>query len=195
MEKPATPPPLGTVHSVRVSALESESTWRLDGDTLWMRSQGQTDIPIPLAHITTVRLSYEPSRMQTRRYRCRLYSALGLSAMIQNDSYKGFADFEDRSDSYNSLVRLLILRIASINPQCIFKSGTSQLSWWAQAIMIAVIFGILILVSILLYTAIGALVIIKLLIIALFIPTLIRWFMKNRPHAFDPKDIPEGLLP
>lgn len=195
LEKTGTPPPLGTMHSVRVSAFEPEYSWRLDGDTLWMCTAGQADISIDLAKITTVRLSYEPTRMQTGRYRCRIYGPLGLAAMIQNESYMGFTSFESRSDTYNSLVRLLIPRIASLNPQCIFKSGTSHLSWWGQALMIAIVFGLLLILLIVLYSAIGPLAIIKLVIIAFFIPPLARWFMKNKPRTFDPSDIPKSLLP
>lgn len=160
-----------------------------------MCTEGQADIPIHLSNISTVRLSFDPTRMQTQRYRCRLYSAHGLSATIQNESYLSFGSFDNRSKSYNALIHLLIPRIASLNPHCIFKSGTSYLSWCAQALMIVVLFFALIFVLIALYTAIGPLVIIKLIIIAFFIPTLFRWFMKNKPRTFDPSEIPKSLLP
>lgn len=37
--------------------------------------------------------------------------------------------------------------------------------------------------------------ILKLIIIAFFIPTVISWFIKNWPKRFSPHAIPENLLP
>ncbi len=189
------PPPLSFEHRVRVSAFEPERLWKLHGDTLWMCTEGQPDIPIPLTGITTLRLSYDPNRMQSNRYRCHLHNVGGKVATIQNDSYKGIASFEDRSPSYIALIHLLIPRIASLNPRCVFRTGTSHLSWWGQAAFLSIVFGILLIVLILLYSAIGPLAIIKLVLIALFIPVAIRWFIKNKPKAFNPSVIPEELMP
>ncbi len=189
------PPPLHLEHRVRVSALEKECTWKLDGDTLWMATEGQPDISIPLAGIASVRLSYDPSRFQSKRFRCHLYNAGGKCATIQSSSYKGIADFEDRGETYASLIHALIPRIASLSPRCTFKTGTSNLNWWAQLILLFGIFSILILIMILLYTAIGPLVIVKLILVAIMVPVAIRWFMRNKPAAFDPQRIPEKLLP
>lgn len=191
----SSPPPLRMEHVVRVSALEKECTWKLHGDTLWIAPVGQPDIPISLAGVVTLRLSYDPSRFQTNRFRCHLYNANGKCGMIQNDSYKGIAEFEDRSESYVTLVRALIPRIASLNPRCVFKAGTSNLNWWAHAIFLTGVFSLLFLVMIALYSAIGPLVIIKLIIIAFFVPVAIRWFIRNKPKPFDPQRIPEKILP
>ncbi len=192
---PSVPPPLAVEHGVRVSALEPARVWKIDGDTLWMITEGQPDIAIPLAGIQEVRLAFEPSRMQTKRFRCYLYRSGIKVAAIQNEHYKGFASFEDRSESYNVFVRLLIPRIASLNPCCVFKTGTSELNWWAQAVIITFVGVFLLLTLVFLYAAIGPLVVIKLLIIAFFIPTLVRWFKRNMQKSFSPDEIPEGLLP
>lgn len=192
---PETPPPLCIEHRVRVSALEKECAWKLDGDTLWIATEGRPDIPIPLAGIVRLRLSYDPSRFQTNRFRCHLYNANGKCGVIQNDSYRGMADFEDRSESYVALVRALIPRIASLSPRCTFRSGTSNLNWWVQAIFLLGVFSLLFLVMFALYTAIGPLVIVKLVIIAFFVPVAIRWFLRNKPKAFDPQEIPDAMLP
>ena len=190
-----TPPPLHIEHAVRVSALEKECTWKLDGDTLRVSSEERPPYSIPLAEISTLRLSFDPTRFQTNRFRCHLYNANGKCGMIQNENYKGIADFEDRSTSYVAFVRALIPRIASMNPRCVFKTGTSNLNWWAQAIFLFFIFSLLLLVMFMLYTAIGPLVIVKLIIIAFFVPVAIRWFLRNKPKSFPADEIPPGLLP
>jgi hypothetical protein len=182
-------------HRVRVSALEPERIWKLKGDTLWMCTEGNQDIPIPLPGIQKLRLAYEPSRFQTNRFRCYLYNSGGKCATIQNEHYEGIASFTDRSDSYVHFTRALISRIAAVNPTCTFSAGTSQLNWWGQAIFLTVVFGLLALVMLFLYSAIGPLVIIKLVIIALFIPVVIRWFVRNKPKTFSPGTVPDKLLP
>lgn len=191
----SSPPPLNIEHSVRVSALEQEYTWRLAGDTLWICTAGQADIPLPLAGIVRLRLSFDPSRFHRNRFRCHLYNANGKCGTILNLSYKGIANFEDRSTTYNALIRGLIPRIASLNPRCVFKSGTSLLNWWAQAIFLLAAFSLLILVMFTMYSAIGGLIILKLLIIAFFIPVVCLWFTRNMPKSFQPNSIPENLLP
>lgn len=189
------PPPLTVEHTVRVSALEPDKTWRIKGNTLWMCIEGQQDIPLPLSAILKLRLSYDPSRIERNFFRCHLYNSGGKCASIQNIHYKGIASFGDRTDTYLPFVRALVSRIAALNPRCEFVAGTTHLRWWANAAFTTATFGFLAFVLILLYTAIGPLVIVKLLIIAFFIPTLIRWFTKNWPKRFSPHAIPEKLLP
>lgn len=189
------PPPLSIAHTVRVSALEPEKTWRLDGDTLWMCVEGQQDIPFPLAAIRRLRLSFDPSRFQRGLFRCHLYNTGGKCAAIQNGHFKGFASFEERTETYLPFVRALISRLVSVNPRCEFIGGTSHLSWWAHFLFLAVVFAFLILALILLYSAIGPLAIVKLVVIAFFIPTTVRWFTKNWPRKFSAYSVPEKLLP
>jgi hypothetical protein len=189
------PPPLSVAHTVRVSVLEPEKTWRLDGDTLWMCAEGQRDVPFPLSEIRKLRLSFDPSRFQRGLFRSHLYNSGGKCASIQNGHYKGFASFEERTETYLPFVHSLISRLVSLNPRCVFIAGTSHLSWWAHAAFLAVVFGLLILVLILLHSAIGPPAILKLVIIAFFIPTTVRWFTKNWPRRFSPYSTPEKLLP
>jgi hypothetical protein len=189
------PPPLSVSHPVRVSALEPEKTWKLDADTLWIHVEGQQDMPLPLASISKLRLSFDPGRAQRNLFRCHLYHAGGRCAVIQNVHYQGFASFGDRTDTYLPFVRALVSRLASVNPRCEFVAGTSHLRWWANAAFLAVAFGFLAIVLVLLYSAVGPLALFKLLIIAFFIPTTIRWFTKNWPKKFSPHAIPENLLP
>ncbi len=133
--------------------------------------------------------------MQTSRFRCHLSNSAGKVATIQNDHYRGFASFEDRSKTYGTFLHRLIPRIASINPPCEFLSGVSYPRWIANALFFFGVFGILAVLMFIMFAAIGWLVIVKLAIVAWFFPTAIRWFMRNKPARFDPCRIPENLLP
>jgi hypothetical protein len=174
------PPPLTLQHTVRISALEPERTWKLHGDTLIMATAGQNDIPIPLQKISQVRLAFEPTRFQRNRFRCHLYNQSYIAATIQNESYKGIATFEDQSESYTEFLNTLIPRIASLSPNAKFITFS---------------FSLLLLVLFLMASAFPPLIIVKLILIAFFIPTLFRWFKRNKPSSFSPYSIPENLLP
>jgi hypothetical protein len=189
------PPPLTLQHTVRISALEPERTWKLHGDTLIMATAGQNDIPIPLQKISQVRLAFEPTRFQRNRFRCHLYNQSYIAATIQNESYKGIATFEDQSESYTEFLNTLIPRIGSLSPNAKFITGTSHLAWIGNAIFITFSFSLLLLVLFLMASAFPPLIIVKLILIAFFIPTLFRWFKRNKPSSFSPYSIPENLLP
>ena len=189
------PPPLQLEHSVRVSALEPERTWKLRGDTLWICTEGQVELPIPLSEVCELRLAFEPSRFQLNRFRCYLRNAFGPCATIQNEHFTGFASFHDRTDTYLELVRSLISRIAVINPACRFKAGTSAFNWWLQAVILST--GLMLLGAVLFFLApaIGWLVVVKLALMAVLIPVVISWFSRNRPRTFSPDAIPTKLIP
>lgn len=150
---------------------------------------------IPLTQIRAVNLRYDPTRMQTNRYRCHLTLVDSRTLVFQNEHYKGFADFEDRSLSYRALVAALVRRIPTGNPSCTFTTGTSALSWWGQLAGLGLLFLLLAVMLIVMFSAIGWLVIVKLLLIAVFVPVVLKWARKNKPGTFDPLSPPAALLP
>ncbi|MFD2257591.1 hypothetical protein ACFSSA_12985 [Luteolibacter algae] len=189
------PPPLCMEHRVRVSVLEPEKTWKIAGKSLIIGIDGFSDTEIPLSAIGEIRLEFAPSRVQTNRFRCKITCPPGGTYLIQNEHFKGVMSFEDRSETYNDFIRALISRTDQLNPACTFRAGISAIRWWLNLLFTCVIFLFLALTLLFLYTAIGALVIVKLLIIAFFIPVLVRWFIRNKPKNFSPDCIPEALLP
>lgn len=175
--------------------LEAERLWSLRGDTLWMEEEGRPGRAIPLKSLTRLRLEYAPTRFQLGRYRCNLYTAQGRVGVIQNEHFVGIAEFEDRSLSYHSLVKALIRRIASIHPQCRLESGVPWWSWLMNSGIMCGVFGVLGILLIYMWTVIGWLVVVKLAMIAFFLPAGIRWVTRNRPRRFSAGSIPENLLP
>lgn len=189
------PPPLGIDHVCRISVLEAEKTWSLRGDTLWVGSGDYPPLPIPLASLKEVRLVFSPTRVQTNRYQCHLFNAKGRCGAFQNEHYRGLLDFEDRSKSYRELVTLLVKRTAAVNPTCRFSTGTS---WWSWFLQTAFLIGMFLLLAVVLYTmgsAAGGMVVVKLLIVAFYVPIAWSWIAKNKPRRFSPEAVPEKLLP
>lgn len=189
------PPPLQPDHICRVSVLEPEKRWSLRDDTLWMESGGRPPVAIPLASLRNVRLMFAPTRFQRNRFQCHLYNANGCCAEIQNEHYKGVMDFEDRSGSYRGLVEALVKRTAAVNPSCRFSTGTSWTSWILQTGFLAFMFIVLAFVLYAMGSAASSLVVVKLLLIAFYVPTAAAWIIKNKPRVFSPDQAPAKLLP
>jgi len=190
-----TPPPLSIDHQVRVSVLEKETLWSLRGDTLYLSAEGMAEIPIPLSAIRKLRLSYAPTRMQRNRYQCRLHTAVSECAVIQNEHYAGFASFEDRSETYRLLISNIVRKLAASRPDCEFIGGIGLWSWLFQTAFLLAMFALLAVVMFYMWTAIGWLVVVKLLILAFYMPTAWRWIARNKPRRFLPGTIPPELLP
>lgn len=189
------PPPLTVEHVCRISVLEKEKHWTLRGDVLWVASGEYPALPVPLASLMEMRLIYAPTRVQRNRYQCFLYNARGRCAAFQNEHYRGVMDFEDRSGSYSELVQRIASRTASVNPACRFTTGTS---WWSWLLQMMFLSGVLLLLMILFITigsAITGLIILKLIIIAFYIPTAWGWIVKNKPRVFSPENVPSEILP
>lgn len=189
------PPPLRIDHACRISVLESEVKWSLRGDTLWSETGDYPEFPVRLVSLREVRLVFSPTRMQRNRYQCHLFDAHGRCAAFQNEHYKGVMDFEDRSGSYRDLVDMLVKRTAALNPSCKFTTGTAWWSWLLQTAFLLSMLLLLLVVMFHMWTAIGWLVIVKLLLIVFYLPAAWSWIMKNKPRKFDPGKVPEGLLP
>lgn len=189
------PPPLVLEHPCRVSVLEREILWRLEGDTLRQISEGLPPFAIQLDAIQSIRLLYAPTRFQTGRYACRLELRGGHSLGLQNEHFEGFATFADRSATYRPLVLALIQRRAALGPGCRYLGDTSMVNWILQT-AILVGSGLLLAAVFLAFgPSSNAMIVMKLIIIAAMLPVAIRWVAKNRPRVFDPGHIPDGLLP
>lgn len=189
------PPPLTIEHVCRISVLEPEKRWSLKGDVLWLAAGEYPAVPIPLASLKEVRLLFSPTRVQRNRYQCHLYNAGGCCGAFQNEHYRGVMDFEDRSDSYNALVRLLASRTSSVNPRCRFTTGTAGWSWLLQTAFLAGVLLLLIFVFVTMGSAVTGLVVLKLLIVLFYFPTAFSWIRKNKPREFPPGEVPAKMLP
>jgi hypothetical protein len=184
-----------TAYSFRAHAFVKEATWRTEDGMLTCERQGQT-MRFPLAEATDVRLVFDPTRLSYNRFRCNVRFRDGREAVLINQSYSGFADFEDRSVSYVPFVRELIARITQATSACRFHAGKPTLGYVAS---LAFLFAMFLLLAIVLWVtetvSLSGLVTVKLIIIAAMLPTLYLYVRKNRPRPFEPAAIPGDLLP
>ena len=178
-----------------MSLLEKERTWSVGTDGQLAREEEGISGKTPLQEIVEIRLTYEPMEYQSERYRCQLRTKDGGSLVFQSTHFAGLADFEDRGPAYRAFVTTLIAQTARCSPACVFTGGCSILKWRIYLVVLSVIYLAAAVLLVVLWAYIGWLVLIKLLLIAVATPALLRWFKRNRPAPFAPDRIPDHLLP
>ena len=186
-------------HAVRANALEYEGTLAPSSRRAGIagRSAAAADaiLTFPNRDIVELRLSYAPSRIDHRRYRCDIRMRSGQQLAVLSTHYAGIADFEDRSATCVALVRGLIARVAAENSQARFRSGKRPLVYLAEHLFSLAMVALL--VFVLSLTEAGYLSEsswVKLAIVAGFIPLLVLYTRKNWPRSFSPRAIPPDVL-
>jgi hypothetical protein len=211
-------------HSSRWSVFQKEATWRLTADALeraggepdkaplvarvarfvlrfiipWMIMKIEAGGParFPFGDIVEMRLSFAPSRFDAKRHRCDIAMRDGSCATIWSTHYVSVGEFEDRAATYSPLVRALVAHVGAANPACDFRVGKRPLGYWLRLIFVLMAFSALAYMIMLVGSAaFSGIVIVKLVIIAAFVPLLVRYINKNRPGRFKPEAIPEDALP
>jgi hypothetical protein len=151
---------------------------------LLFRVAGKT-ASIPYSDIRSVRIiSY--ANFGGIHYQCTIKTRSFGKFTIRSHSYQSLGDFEDRTETYFSLVRDLCRYVHAGNPDAQFVNG----SGWLQTLWLVV----------LLFAAIGWIVLVLMLLggadlqdsatffVILAVTTALggRWFMRNKPELFDP---------
>lgn len=181
----------------RRHVFEAEKTIAIEGDTLTLRENGK-EKRLKLAEVSKLRLAFEPSRAQSDLYVCRIFKK-GWSVpwtVLNSQSFRGFLDFEDRAPAYRTFVRALNDAVLANNPNAEFLAGASMAGYVANAAALAVA---TILFAIVIFITQGEgwsdVTWNKLWLTIGMIPLGVIWFMRNRPRTYDPRALPDDLLP
>ena len=167
----------------------------LDEQGVERSAAGEVVRRVSYADIAEIRLSYDPTRFESDRYRCDFMTRSGARELIVSVSYVSPANFENRKATYMPFVRTLVRNVSNANPACRFVAGKKPLAYLAEhALILAVL---LLLASTLYFTGVpvAGVVVIKLGLIAVYVPVKLRYTKVNRPRRFDPTDIPTEVLP
>jgi hypothetical protein len=176
-------------------ALSAEQILRIAGSEI-VRDDGQVVSHYLFIEVDEMRLSFDPSRAVSDRFRCDLELVTGNRITFASRSYRGFNDFEDRSQAYSAFVQRLARTLADGNPACRFVTGKPPLNYWLQTLFVAA--ALFALVSVIVafgFAYLGWTGWVKLAIVLFFTPVLVRWLRRNRQRRFDPRAIPADLLP
>lgn len=170
--------------------------WELADDALVV-TRGGAQHRLPYGEIARLTLRFAPTRQKPRRYTAEVRTRSGAAFAIDSCSFEGLGQFEDRSFKYALLVRGLGLRLrdaAAANPaQAAEVVGGVSLLRYAAALLIGGFVALVVLLT--LFAGGPLIVLVKLALIAVATPRLIRWLRHNRPRKGTFTDFPSGTVP
>ena len=185
----------GLVYHYRPRMIGSGFSFRLGAHSLeWNMSGLPGQVPYPM--IAMVRLGFRPSNFGNRRYIAEIWPGKGAKLEIASASYKSMVSMEDLGPEYRAFITELHRRIAASGSNCRFEAGFAAWRWWpmvavAAATAIALVY-------------VGATTLLRGdtgagLLVAGFMG-LFAWQMwplisRNRPMRYDPRQIPDQVLP
>ncbi len=181
-------------YRIRHDVLEKPRVLRLATTGLAIENEDGRSTVLPWAHIKQVRLRFFPTRVQTNRFEC-LVIASAFNLKFSNEFYRGIAQFDDCSAEYRRFVTALCPRIAAGNPTVAFLSGRDAWVLWLEYGFLAAMALLLGWILWLTGGPLSWLIWVKLGLVVVFLPTLIQYIRRNRPAPFDPRAIPEQVLP
>jgi hypothetical protein len=183
-------------YSMRANAFVAPRSYQLTDDALTWQDDGKPLDGVFFDQIAEVRLSYSPTRVVTRRYRTQVILRAGGMVELYNMSYRGFADFEDRSEAYAAFVAEFHRRLAAKGKDVRYHAGNTAFGYAAILATTAFTFlGLAFLLLLLPIAALPGIIIVKLVIIAAFVPTLLRYLRRARPMTYAPLAIPPEMMP
>lgn len=194
--EPIPAPPSAARYATRNDAFSPATTWAIEG--IWLRVQDEAGPPrlIALADVAELQLEFAPTRMEPNRFRCALRARGAGPLFWFNRTYAGLADFRDTSAAYAAFVRALHAALARHAPECRFVAGATAARYVASVIA-AGLAGLVVVGAalFLVFNGLAWLILLKLALMAIFLPNVVRWLARNRPRAYAPDAIPPGVLP
>jgi hypothetical protein len=181
-------------YTVRRNALETARTWTVDDRGLSWHG-GPQDGHCDFSEIASIRLEYGATRFDAARFLCSVSRFNGWTEQIVSSEYTGFADFTDRRTDYVPFVRTLIAATAAANPKCRFIAGSGNGRYWLNIAALAFSAIVVVLAAVSFGIPLTAVIVAKAIVILFLLPRAIAWIRRNKPHPFDPGNIPADVLP
>ncbi|AXE64269.1 hypothetical protein BBF93_08565 [Hyphomonas sp. CACIAM 19H1] len=182
----------------RISAFEKgEILWRAYPDRLEKHgADGALQLTIPYDRVRRVRIAWASSRAQPGRLLMELTGERSR-VTISNMHYAGFANFEDRAETFYPMMWQVALGVRRSNPGAEFRAGERAEIYWP---LLSFAFGALVMLAgVLLALPIGAgnipaSVFIKGGFVLIALPLLLGWAWKARPRKFNPDTDLEEMI-
>jgi len=192
--------PLIATYSVRSNAFVTERHYIVTtSELLWIDGNHEDAKNISgrllLADILELKLRYSPSRLQNARCTAQIVMRKGGSLILPSGHYTGFAEFEDRTETYEPFIRALAAALSRSNPDAKYLRGYERSSLLLGA-MLGTTFLVFMIMLMPVVFAVGAAAIIPLaLLLVGGGPAALVEIRRNWPGSFDPLNIPDDLLP
>ncbi|MCC6946251.1 MAG: hypothetical protein IT539_00655 [Bradyrhizobiaceae bacterium] len=185
----------GLVYSYRPRAVGGGLSFRLGEHSLdWNLGGTWGSTPYPM--MTMLRLGYRPTNFGTRRFMAEIWSQKGPKLEIASASYRSLVALDDQGPAFKDFMRELHARIAASGGNCRFEAGFPAWRWWPMAAVGAATGAFLIYIA---FSTLASGDMSAGLLMAGFI-VLLAWQMwplitRNRPRRYDPRHIPEDVIP
>ena len=104
--------------------------------------------------------------------------------------FAGFANFEDRSESFYSMLWMVAPGVRRSNPDAEFRAGERPEIYWPLVLLAFGGLGTLATVLFALPVSVGSVTttaLLKGVLILIALPVLLGWASKSRPRVFDPE--------
>lgn len=187
------------LYATRNHAFAPPTTWVLDDASLRIeddRKDGAAPRFVSLADVTAVRLEFAPTRAEPNRYRCRLTLRDGDTLSFFNRTYVGLYNFPETNPAYVAFVQALHRALARHAPHCRFSAGASA-GAYALSLVASVFVALLVATAavLLFFHGLEWLILLKLAVLAFFLPNVLRWLGRNKPRSYTHSAIPPEVLP
>jgi hypothetical protein len=166
----------------------------LDDAIEWRR--GTASGRIPYAQVRYVRMAYRPVSMQSQRFLTEIWAEGGVKMTIVSTSARGMMEQERLDGPYTAFIVELHRRVAHAGGRTQFVQGFNPLLYWAGVVMFAAAgLGLAGLTA----RAAQASLWLPAAFIAAFFAFFLwqggNYFSRNRPRAYSPDSLPEGVMP
>jgi hypothetical protein len=174
-----------------------EDVWSVEGDNLVHNRADGTVARRKLSDVTSVRLRYAPTRFKTWRHAFEIRFKTGHAWHIDNGHFAGIGDFQDRSATFVPFVREVIQLVSQHAPQARAYLGSSWTSYLLQVGFLVISFTALagVFLALPIGAGISGMVVVKLAIIAFFLPVVFKWVRRALPQGVPINAIPDDAYP
>lgn len=170
--------------------------WWIDGDYLIDSDGKGVERRTHVGDILEVQTAPAPARFRPWRHQTVLGLRSGRRIEIDNASYVGVANYEDKSAEYAPFVRDLIGVVAAKTPYAKARRGASYLGYVAMLVFVLVLIALVgVLLFLLPIEGVPGINWIKIGLVALMAPPLLAWVLKSRPTGMRLSELPPGALP
>jgi hypothetical protein len=184
-----------TSYAYKASLIGAAHRFELTEQGLLWRIAGRSGV-WPYADIATVRLSYRPVSMQSRRFRADIENADGARLVILSTSWQTAALMAPQDQDYRAFMTQLHARMASAGSKALLVGGLGPRIYAAAIIcvtLVAIAMAGLFVRSIATGEWAGALFLVG--FTALFAWQVGGFIARNRPLAYTFERLPKALLP
>jgi hypothetical protein len=184
-----------TRYEYRASLIGSAHQFELTDAGLSWKIGGRSGV-WAYADIASIRLSFRPISMQSRRFRADIISTGGRRISVLSTTWQTASLMAPQDHGYRAFITELHRRMAAAGSNAVLIGGIGRVTYLAALVMVTLL-GIamagLLVRAVMTSEWVGALFLVG--FVALFTWQIGGFIRRNRPRAYDFDHLPEALLP